>query len=48
LNKATEELKRACSSEAWISRIGSSGGTKSALGEGPKVFILAEAISIIR
>src|SRR5512137_1761684 len=45
----TISFRRLCSSEDGISRIGSSGDTKSALGGLlPKVFILAEAISCIR
>jgi hypothetical protein len=49
LNKATAELERACSSESGISRIGSSGGTLSTLGDVlPKVFNLALATFDIR
>src|SRR5665647_723817 len=44
----TISSKRPWNSERGISRIGSSGGTISALGGIPKVFILAEAISDIR
>jgi hypothetical protein len=48
LKRATEELKRACSSESGNSRI-SSDGTKSArVAVDAKLFILALAISDIR
>ena len=44
----TISFKSPCSSERGISRIGSSGGTKSALGDVPKVFMLAIGYISIR
>jgi hypothetical protein len=44
----TISSKRPWNSERGISRIGSSGGTISALGDFPKLFILAKATLSIR